>query len=146
MMETTVTETLLEEPVMTEPVMGGNIYGAGELHATESVLLTNRAYVALRVLNFGYLRHDRVDKAQVLLEALNNLMPEDTDILLSLAHVYVKVNRCNDAMSLISTIQKDLVTPGVALHLITIKALLGMDRTAEASEYLQQHHQYRTMT
>ncbi len=88
---------------------------------------------ALSLLAYLFLRHDRMDRAEVLYRALHRLYPEDAGFAATLAYIRLEHKDWDLALELAEgasrTAERELVP---TLGVIRARALHGLGRTDEA--------------
>ncbi len=96
---------------------------------------------ALLVLADVYLNQGKTDRTVVLLEALNEVWPRDSQIIKALSFGYLADGRHADALKAVDAyLRFGALTPGnVAILLIRSKALWALGRSTEARESMARY-------
>lgn len=87
---------------------------------------------ALALLAFLYLRHERMEEAEVLYQALYRLFPQEDDIAAGLAYIQLEQGRWDQALELATAPSRESGQRAAAMRLIRARALHGLGRHSEA--------------
>ena len=88
------------------------------------------------LLAYIYLRHGRPDKAAVLLNARNLLVPDDPRALLSLALAQVRAAKPTKALQTLERLAM-LGAMSASFHLVRAQALQALEQSAEAASAMR---------
>lgn len=93
----------------------------------------------LNLLGYFFLRHGQTAKALVLLRAGGRLFPDDTAISRTLAYAELASGHPAEALAAIDRFGKSGgdVSPGSPIQVIRAKALLHLNREAEARDHFR---------